>query len=169
MEPEADLNELERTLEALAPRASRLDREQLMYRAGQASVSPRRAWIWPASTAALTVTAVVLGLALLLRPVDEPLRDTVSPHADERADHIAGKAEPASSDARGALTEVDPLPSKETRLPANYLRVRRLALAQGVDALPIARVSGGQAGRPAPTSRMMIEALLGDERESGSL
>ena len=58
---------LEDALAALAPAPVTLDRDRLMFRAGQA-VSSRGRWIWPASTAALTVAASVLGLLLAFRP-----------------------------------------------------------------------------------------------------
>ena len=64
-DPDADMNglsaedrNLERSLKSLVPRASRLNRDRVMYLAGQASAEigkhspPRRLarWIWPATT-----------------------------------------------------------------------------------------------------------------------
>ncbi len=63
----AEIAALEGALAALAPAPVSLDRDRLMFRAGQAVVMRGR-WIWPASTAALTVAASVLGLLLAFRP-----------------------------------------------------------------------------------------------------
>jgi hypothetical protein len=61
-----ELTFLERALGGLAPRPARLDRDALLFRAGQ-SAAPRR-WLWPCSTAVATTVAVVLGVLLAVRP-----------------------------------------------------------------------------------------------------
>src|SRR5438034_5192120 len=58
---------LEKSLTALVPVPGRIDRDQLLFRAGQASVRTRPC-LWPTSTALLAVVACVLGTALALRP-----------------------------------------------------------------------------------------------------
>lgn len=69
-----ELAELENRLRNLAPTASTVDREALMYRAGweaaEAALQTRRfstakLWIWPATSAALAATLL---LVLTLRP-----------------------------------------------------------------------------------------------------
>jgi hypothetical protein len=65
-----DLKAIEAQLAALRPREDGLDRERLMFLAGQASVRrpelTARRWAWPASFAAMTAAAVLL-LAIVLR------------------------------------------------------------------------------------------------------
>src|SRR5439155_12790155 len=63
---------LEKSLTALVPVPGRIDRDQLLFRAGQASVRTRP-WLWPTSTALLAVVASVLGTALIMRPAPAPV------------------------------------------------------------------------------------------------
>lgn len=58
-----ELAALEAALASLTPQAPRLDRDRLMFQAGQAA--PRRragAWLWPCATAASLALAAVLAL-----------------------------------------------------------------------------------------------------------
>ncbi len=64
------LDALAEALRGLAPRAGRLDRDALMFRAGRAS-APRR-WAWPLATAASAATALALGVLLGARPEPTP-------------------------------------------------------------------------------------------------
>lgn len=68
---EIDITEVESALRSLSPKRSHIDRDRLMYLAGQASVresssvNPR--WprlVWPSATAAMTLVAATLGLLL---------------------------------------------------------------------------------------------------------
>src|SRR5678815_4587472 len=69
---------LEQSLASFAPAPAQLDRDRLMFLAGQASVpecgplAPRggnhsRHWLWPASTATLAATSLALAIALFTR------------------------------------------------------------------------------------------------------
>jgi hypothetical protein len=69
------LKALEAGLQALTPRAPGLNRDALMFRAGQASA--QRRWVWPLTTAASTLVAVGLGVFLALRPEPAPRVVTV--------------------------------------------------------------------------------------------
>lgn len=72
---EQELADLEAALRSLRPRASRLDRDRLMFLAGQVSARdsasawamrfPR--WLWPTVAAALAIVSVGLGWMLALR------------------------------------------------------------------------------------------------------
>ena len=62
-----ELTAVEAALATLAPALGRLDRDQLLFRAGQASVSRRR-WLWPGTTSVLAAVAASLAIALVLRP-----------------------------------------------------------------------------------------------------
>src|SRR5439155_25460831 len=67
---------LEKSLTALVPVPGRIDRDQLLFRAGQASVR-NRPWLWPTTTALLAVMTCVLGTALALRSVPAPVERIV--------------------------------------------------------------------------------------------
>ena len=70
------LEAVEAELASLRPRDDRLDRERLIFLAGQASVGGRSAarrlvaarWAWPGACAGMTAVAATLLVALLLRP-----------------------------------------------------------------------------------------------------
>jgi len=61
-----ELSVLADALAHLKPRPAALDRDALMFRAGRASAP--LGWKWPLATTASTLTAVALGIALLIRP-----------------------------------------------------------------------------------------------------
>jgi len=69
----AGLQAIESQLGLLEPRADRLDRERLIFLAGQASVErPTKRWAWPASLAAMTALAATLLTILLTQPDAAP-------------------------------------------------------------------------------------------------
>jgi hypothetical protein len=71
----ADDRNLERLLKSLVPRESRLNRDRVMYLAGQASAdtgkrpTPRRLarWIWPATSVCAACAGLLVGTVLSLR------------------------------------------------------------------------------------------------------
>jgi hypothetical protein len=64
-----DLNHLGRQLRGLSPRPCPIDRDAVMFRAGQASVP--RTWLWPATTAVSTCLAITFAAALVVQPALE--------------------------------------------------------------------------------------------------
>jgi hypothetical protein len=68
--PDPELTEIEAALVSLTPMRSRLDRDRLMFRAGQAARRPTTAahWAWPSIAAALAVVALGEAVALRQRP-----------------------------------------------------------------------------------------------------
>ena len=89
-------SEFEQSLSSLAPRAARLDRDRLMFLAGQASggrqppvvmaSSPASRWSWPAAFSAMTALAASLLVMLLNRP---------EPQVIERIVRVPAAASPA--------------------------------------------------------------------------
>ena len=172
-----ELEELQRALKSLEPLPGRLDRCRLMYLAGRASAgaSPsgtsaagaaqKRNWAWPASTAAMTLVAATLAVALTVRPqpqprivqktvyVKQPAADTPDSRRTLVFDQVPRR--PASVDEPGGV------------LPSPYLSMsmRRTVLEQGADALPDVVLSG--IGPPS-TSRQMLESLLDVDPETGA-
>ena len=81
-----DLKVFESQLASLVPRTDRLDRERLMFLAGQQSVMGNgpacaagaqsrrsRHLAWPVAFSAMTAVAVVLGVMLSVRPEPKPI------------------------------------------------------------------------------------------------
>src|SRR5512143_702108 len=62
--------ELEEALGALRPQGSSISREELLFRAGQRSMSARL-WVWRGATAAIAALAAI-ALGLFARPVAQP-------------------------------------------------------------------------------------------------
>ncbi len=176
-----ELEELQRALKSLEPLPGRLDRGRLMYLAGQASagVSPsvtsatgasqKWNWAWPASTAAMTLVAATLAVALAVRPQPQIVRETV--YVKQPAVPQTAADEPGSR--RTFVLDTVPRRSASADKPggvpaASYLSMsmRRTVLEQGVDALPEVVLSG--IGPPS-TSRQMLESLLDVGPESKAL
>jgi hypothetical protein len=96
-----DAAKFEALLASLAPNPDRLDRDRLMFRAGQASVSagaaPRRAgWAWPTAFAGMTAAAAALLVALVVR-------GPTAPPAGGAPTSIAARTPKAAPDAAPAL------------------------------------------------------------------
>jgi hypothetical protein len=73
-EPEPEMNEIEAAIGSLVPARSRIDRDRVLFRAGQASIRPtpksgRRAWM--AIAASLALVASGEGVLLARRPPTE--------------------------------------------------------------------------------------------------
>ncbi len=136
---EKALEELERLLAALPPRPARLNRDVLLFRAGQASMS--RSWVWPAAAVASSVTASCLALILVLRPLPQPI---------VRVIQVPGPA-PASSEVTDVESEPatpvqGPLVLRESTSPAlSYWRMQQQALRFGAEALPSIPAEGADA------------------------
>jgi hypothetical protein len=109
---------LEAALSGLSPSPGRLDRDRILFRAGQRA-SPRR-WLWPCMSAALALLSVGLGTALLLRP----------PSVVERIVYVPADTE--SEREPGAVVEEAPSWLGESR----YFQIRDDVLNRGLDALP---------------------------------
>ncbi|MCI0377517.1 MAG: hypothetical protein L0215_07920 [Gemmataceae bacterium] len=67
---EKDLSELERVLTGLQPKPPTLNRDDLLFRAGRASVRGR--WFWPATTLCLGIVSACLAVVLWSQPNEGP-------------------------------------------------------------------------------------------------
>lgn len=143
--PTSDLAPFEATLSSLAPRAARLDRDRLMFSAGQAALQasggrqppdvtanlPVSRWGWPAAFSAMTALAASLLVMLVNRPEPQVIERIVRvPAAASRA--IASP--PAGLD-RQAIESQPPVSTAPGRpaFGAAYLHARDQALAFGLD------------------------------------
>jgi hypothetical protein len=149
--PRPELTDLERALAGLTPAPPQLDRDRLMFRAGQASV-PRRSWAWPTATAAFAVLAAVLGTVLISRPglqvrervvyVEVPAPAPAPPPPAPLSPADTG---PVASVGYTAATHADPA------------RLRSQVLRGGVDALPAATPAAVAAHRDSTFGRLLSE------------
>jgi hypothetical protein len=144
---------LEKSLTALVPVPGRIDRDQLLFRAGQASVRTRP-WLWPSSTALLAVVAVALGTALAMRPVPAPVERIV--YIKVLQSETPSEPTPSAiveSPSSGTVSSI----GDDRNLWAGageYLQQRNQAIRWGVESLPPG---------PSATSSQTpsVESLLG--------
>lgn len=130
-----ELKSVEAALASLAPRIDRLDRDRLMFLAGeQSATSGRRGpvrsphgWAWPGAFSAMTAVAAALLVMLIARPEKhtvEILRVPVSQASNDRPspDGVSA-APPAESGVPGPAT-VSPSGSEPRRGPQPRTFVR---------------------------------------------
>ncbi len=154
----AELKAFEARLAALTPRADRLDRDALLFEAGQASaeVGLRHRWAWPSAFGAMTTVAAVLLAVVLLRPEPQSVVKYVyverpaepEPISDEGVQQVA--EEPLPEPSRSPqMPSRDPTQRRESMMAAvarDWLGVGSLGstprqrqlealLAQGADAI----------------------------------
>lgn len=175
-------SEFEQALCSLMPRAAQLDRDRLMFLAGQASVpqasqecepavdqshrldvvrSRRSRWGWPAAFSAMTAVAAALLVALLNRP---------APQIIERIVRVPVEVPRTAVDAADAPDQADRFAEdaaraeRADRWPAaddSYLHLRRQALALGIDSWMDAVSPPTPASVEAPASyRELRDSLL---------
>lgn len=167
------MNEIEAALASLAPTASQTaspaGRDRLMYEAGRAAAEAHfsrarrpRAWLWPASTAAMALLALSLGAMLvhersaksasdgppMALPAKRPPIETEEKLPQVAPPQIDGAARIAADDAS---REIAPL--------ASYVLLRRRVLEEGVEALPDVRGFGGPSPSEPLTPRSSLEFL----------
>jgi hypothetical protein len=135
-------------LASLAPSAGRLDRDQILFRAGQAS-APRSRGPWPALCAALAAAAVVLGVFAVRQREPRTIERIVLVPKDVPVPRIPiARNEPAAPSSESANQGSDwPPPS-----PLSYYRLEQVASRWGVEELPV------------PVSSTVVEADTTPER-----
>jgi hypothetical protein len=124
---------VEAALSALAPLPAPIDRDRLLYRAGQVSMAKGR-WAWPGATAVLALVAVTLGVALCLRPAPQPIIHIVHVAVREPVPVAPAVAErPPAPEEADATTGVD---RERWLAQADHLKLREQVLRWGLDVLP---------------------------------
>lgn len=153
-----DLANVESVLAGLRPSRSGLDRDRLMFLAGQAAGlrrARRAAWLGAGASTAATLAACVLGVLLLQRPGTEGNHQTAHAPAvqPEQPNAPSWAANPPGPRGIGESLDTE----------ASYLELRQLVLTRGVDAMPeIAPNPSSKAPHPAPApgQRQMLGHLL---------
>jgi hypothetical protein len=148
---------LEAALAALAPKPGRIDRDVLLFRAGQVSVR-RHGWTWPCGTAVLGLIALSLGSMLAFRPASAP---------EVRVVYITVKepATPSPHEPPGAppgplvVAQEEPFTPPGTRLsPMSYLDLERQVVRWGLDGVPSTPEGGSASGPPLPRERVFRDS-----------
>ncbi len=157
-----DLKAFEAALGSLQPAARPIDRDRLMFLAGQASasnsverpaidspqVAKRRSWGWPLATAvSLLLSISLMGRVAYLSSALERLA----------ANRPATTQQIALADIASAMNA-----KHEVRLSAeaNYLALRNAVVNSGVDALPVSHNTGETV--PAQRSESALGIFGGD-------
>ena len=140
-----DLSAVEAALGSLQPTPSGVDRDRLMYLAGEAaagrSLSRRRRradWLWPCAAAASMLLAV--GFALMWVSAEPEARIVYVERGDETP-------EPAPQPTAVAEQGTD-ITSPRKTWGTDYLQLRRLVMTEGVDALPPSDSAPGTNAEP---------------------
>jgi len=149
------LKAIEAALGSLVPARSRIDRDLVMFRAGQASVRPSRLGrrAWTAIAASLGLIAVGEGALLAYRPPPQ----TVVVFREPATAPIDSIPEPGAA-------EVPVPPPFERSLSLGQTAYERLAaqvLRYGLDGLPASPTVASSASerRPASSGQMLQEEL----------
>jgi hypothetical protein len=129
-----EVNALANALAHLQPRPAMLDRDALLFRAGQASAS--RGWKWPLAAFASLLIAVGLGVTLLVRP--QPIVSERIVYIQVPVAAVETTTEPKPEPPTPVVVEWT-LHEAETPLPlSNYQRLEEHLLRWGFDGLPTA-------------------------------
>ena len=129
------LTELEAALAGLAPLPPALDRDHLLFRAGQDSA--RRGRLWPWATGLLAAVAAGLGALLVLRPEPPPVERIVYVPVREEAPPVRPAADRPVIAIRENNGKAAPADTDSARFGA--FQLRQQMLRWGIDALPSAR------------------------------
>jgi hypothetical protein len=139
---DAKITALENALGALVPAPGQINRDQVMFRAGRASVKAL-GWVWPAAAGTMALVAAVFGGMLALRPDPEPKIQIVyiTKEVPRRAptDPEKSRSRPPGRTSAGHETEEPAYPQTP------YFQMENNLLRWGLDSLP--------ASPPAPPSK----------------
>jgi hypothetical protein len=166
--PLDDLSEIESALASLAPREGQIDRDRLMFRAGQAAARaearPARArrWAWPAAFSTMTAVAAAMLMALILRPEPRIIERLVP--VSSLADRGEKDSSPPSASSVVPAAPTSGSAPRVAPVAAAYPQLLARVLERGLDAwppaasasLPAPRAEGGPA-----SFREYREQLLG--------
>ena len=133
--------ELEAALGGLAPTQAGLNRDQVMYRAGQASIR-RRNRLWQGVSSGLVI---LLFVSIVLRPAPTTIElrpETVAHHTPS----ALTKTETRIDEDRGQAFR-------------QYVRTRRAVLERGVEVLPASKPARSSISEP-PLTREDLSDLL---------
>jgi hypothetical protein len=143
MQNKQDLNPAEKALESalgqLKPAASRLSRDELMFKAGRAMTGNKGPWQMLCGV----LTVLLVGSALV-RPGSNEMPELADPIEPARFETLQIVNPPAQVDSGGSLEE--------------YVTLRQRVVEQGLDSLPPRRTAGSS--EPRRSRRQLLESML---------
>jgi hypothetical protein len=148
---DAEIAALENALAGLVPVSGKINRDRILFRAGQASMQRHR-WIWPAATGGMALVAAVLGGVLAWGPQPTPEKQIVyfkeAPKPAPRA-HQWEEPKPALAPS----TQAEAIEPAGSQSP--YFQMQNQLLRWGLDGLPALPPT------PAPEQPLTRRRLLG--------
>jgi hypothetical protein len=132
-------------LRALAPAATTISRDRLLFEAGQAAAAPRSHWVWPSSAAFFAGLSIVLSIFVLF-----PERQETTIRERERLVAAPNTTPNPDRPSPPPINEVKHINSDESGPSPEQIRmfqVRRDVLRWGPEMLPAARQVGGSPSR----------------------
>jgi len=153
--PAPELKAIEAALGSLVPARSRIDRDRVMFRAGQASVRRSRLGLLTWNSIAASLALLALGEGILL--VHRPAPKTVVVFREPATAPIGPLAEPSVAEAPASLPIERSLSLGQTA----YERLAAQVLRYGLDGLPASPTAVSSASGPWPASsgQMLQEEL----------
>jgi hypothetical protein len=159
-----ELASIERALQALEPAACRIDRDRVLYRAGQASVR-RHATAWRAVAASLMIVCAAEG-ALLARKPSPPRTQMIQVAATKPT--LAAKPVDPIEPERSGTAQAGLMTDTLALGPTDHQRLTQQLVRYGLDALPDQAWAGTlDPEPPAPGERRMIWQQLREILETG--
>lgn len=139
-----EFTEFEGQLSQLAPRRSQVNRETLLFRAGQESVRASRqkalpsSWLWPLTTAAMALVSTGLCWQLYTQPEPQVVERVRIVERSVEAKDVEATFDREPVEKSPVVDAARILPSPTSDLPRDhYLLRRELALTLGMDALTV--------------------------------
>jgi hypothetical protein len=129
----AEIAALENALGTLVPAPGQFNRDQVMFRAGRASVKVR-GWLWPAATGAMALAAAVFGGMLALRPEPRPATRIVYVTREVPKRTPTAPEKPSPNQVAGSSTRRESAEPPYPQTP--YFQMENHLLRWGLDGLP---------------------------------
>lgn len=163
-----ELNPVEEALSGLKPRGSRIDRDRLLYLAGQAAAEaetplvpalPRRNLLWPFATLVSTAAAIVFGILFVSNRGKIAPPDVQYVYVDQPMSHRALAIAKSAPIPRGPFA-IGSQVSTPLQIESKVLRSRYPILTTDVDRLPPANSADTSGGSSPVTLHEMRQSLL---------
>jgi len=156
--PDPELNAIEAALGSLVPARSRIDRDLVMFRAGQASVRPSRLGLraWNAIAASLALVVLGEGVLLAHRPPPQIVKEVVVVREPAPAPVV-----PPVEQSVAEVPESLPIERSLSLGQTAYERLTSQVLRYGLDGLPASPTVASSTSEPWPASsgQMLQEEL----------
>ncbi len=156
--PDPELKAIEAALGSLVPARSRIDRDLVMFRAGQAAVRPSRLGrqAWRLIAASLALIALCEGILLAHRPRPQIVKEMVVVREPAPAPVV-----PAVEQSVPEVPVSLPIERSLSLGQTAYERLAAQVLRYGLDGLPVSPTVASSASglRPASSGHMLQEEL----------